>query len=853
MNITNFLKSVFVHHNEDPKGIYKNIIHQAWKEVRYDRNWWDIKVTTLDVFNNKVILLSNKEKAGLMVYLVKSAHRYYNGQTIFSSEDSAYQKLTIKQAFLAQLSRMRIELDEEDMVSAISTATRYNTRNAFAGRIPLKGILNQIQKKYPDGILPPALNDILASLAKKIKKDRNFCTDIEASKLSEQIHEIQHPSSEDQQKVVLFPGDIEFSQLVNEDIAKMPDTSLIWYQLITLCKKASGAKPSNKYLADSKALIQQIGADLFIKTVNEWFEFLIGLKERELRMSQIYGTQTYQMVSLEFLPAVVTESTKGLIWMCASLKNNALLNQIGRLAERAYRKIPGQGQTSTAIGNACLYTLCKTEGLEGIGHLSRLKTRIKLPSTVQLIEKYLQQAASNRNLPVTAIEDMAVDQLGLVNEERFFKLGDYQAKLKIEKVGKVNISWIKSDGTVQKSDPTVIKEKYPKELKQIKLTSKQIETSLSAQRDRLDSSFKSQTTYTWDHFQTYYANHGLLSYLCHRLIWNFEIAGVTKSVYWLNKEWVDQDKNIVPIIDIARVWLWHPALVTLGEVQSWRAFLIEKEIQQPIKQAFREIYLLTDAELNTRTYSNRMASHLLKQHQFSSLAKVRNWKYTIQGQFDNGADGTAHIDLPACGLIAAYWTEGVDAQDAVSDLGIFNYVSTDQVRFSDKVTKEPIQLIDVPVQVFSEVMRDVDLFVGVTSVGNDPEWRDNGGLPNYRDYWQAYSFGELNEAGKSRKEILERLLPRLKIAKVATLRDKFLVVEGTKRTYKIHLGSSNILMEPNDQYLCIVPDRSKKNTAENLFLPFEGDNGLSVIISKAFLLAEDNKISDPSILSQINC
>ncbi len=216
MGITNFIKNVFVSHKVDPKGVYKSIIHQAWKEVRYNRNWWDIKVTTLDVFNNRVIPLSNKEKAGLIVYLVKSAHRHYKGQSMFSSEDSAYQKLTIKRAFLAQLSRMQIELDNEDLVIAISTAIRHNTRNAFAGRMPLKGILNQIQKKYPAGILPIKLKVVLESLAKKIKKDKNFCTDIEAVKLSEQLHKIQYPSS-DQFKAALFPGDVEFSAQINQD------------------------------------------------------------------------------------------------------------------------------------------------------------------------------------------------------------------------------------------------------------------------------------------------------------------------------------------------------------------------------------------------------------------------------------------------------------------------------------------------------------------------------------------------------------------------------------------------------------------------------------------------------------
>ena len=156
------------------------------------------------------------------------------------------------------------------------------------------------------------------------------------------------------------------------------------------------------------------------------------------------------------------------------------------------------------------------------------------------------------------------------------------------------------------------------------------------------------------------------------------------------------------------------------------------------------------------------------------------------------------------------------------------------------------------IKTFSEVMRDVDLFVGVASVGNDPVWRDSGGLPAYRDYWTSYSFGELSEVAKSRKEILGSLVPRLKIKEVAVIKDKFLVVKGKLRTYKIHIGSTNILMEPNDQYLCIVPDRSQKNHTENLFLPFEGDTGLSIILSKAFLLAEDDKITDTTITSQIN-
>src|SRR5262249_40417532 len=145
----------------------------------------------------------------------------------------------------------------------------------------------------------------------------------------------------------------------------------------------------------------------------------------------------------------------------------------------------------------------------------------------------------------------------------------------------------------------------------------------------------------------------------------------------------------------------------------------------------------------------------------------------------------------------------------------------------------------------------VDLFVGVASIGNDPAWQDRGADERGLRYWHGYAFGELSNSAVTRREVLERLIPRLKIAERCSLADRFLVVRGNLRTYKTHLGSGNILMEPNDQYLCIVESRGTKPEAGGVFLPFEGDHTLSLILSKAFLLAADDKIADRSIVSQI--
>jgi hypothetical protein len=97
--------------------------------------------------------------------------------------------------------------------------------------------------------------------------------------------------------------------------------------------------------------------------------------------------------------------------------------------------------------------------------------------------------------------------------------------------------------------------------------------------------------------------------------------------------------------------------------------------------------------------------------------------------------------------------------------------------------------------------------------------------------------------------VLAALLPRLAIAARCTLAERFLVVRGDLRTYRIHLRSANILMSPDDQYLCIAAARDAR--ASKLFLPFDDDPVLCLILSKAFLLANDTKITDESITRQI--
>lgn len=454
------------------------------------------------------------------------------------------------------------------------------------------------------------------------------------------------------------------------------------------------------------------------------------------------------------------------------------------------------------------------------------------------------------------VKDLLVNDFGLKDDTLQQVFGEHFSEIKLLENGKTQINWYKPDGTPQKSEPAAVKKKFAAALKQWKETAKNIQQTFSEQRQRFDQFYRENKNISFPHFQRYFIEHEIIKYLTRKLIWQFENDNKTFSGFFFGKTWRNERNEIAPdwlTAPETRVTLWHPVGKSVAEIVAWRDLLTEFELKQPFKQAFREIYLLTDAELQTQTYSNRMAAHIIRQPQFSALTRLRGWKYGALGVWSYDRQAIAKIEIPAFKIRAEFWLSDLYTDELFTEENLFSYIGTDQVRFYSTQTKELLPLKAVPPLIFSEVMRDIDLFVGVCSIGNDPNWQDaSHERPRRFDaYWQRYSFGDLGEAAKVRKQVLEKILPRLKIASVAEIKDRFLIIKGKYRTYKIHIGSTNILMSPNDQYLCIVPDR-KEGVAENpIYLPFEGDNALSVILSKAFLLANDDQITDATILHQI--
>lgn len=847
MGVFNKIKQMFESESDSQKNIKNNInlgIEAILQEIKANnQSYYSIKFSDIKSYQD-LMKISDSEKVNLLLYCIRL--KFEENQ---KKNSVKYELIYILGDLINNILRTKLNIEDHEIILLIKNLIKYYPNDAPIFNFwPINNLVNQIEKQIKNRNLS---DDVVFAL-NKLKEEVNLYDisyyEKEKIKIISKIDNLLFTplDGENSIKPFVFLGKDDFSKVANQQIKLFSDhEKAFWYQILDLAQKSTGSKPTLKFTNASKDLLSKIDTNIFKKTVIDWFDFVIKSKDEFPTRQYYQGTFAISTPNVEVL--------KGLVWICANINDSHLIYKLSSLAERCYRKIPNLGPASASMGNACIYSLYKSEGLDGIGQLSRLKLRIKQNNTQKLIENYLNLAAEQQGISIHEIEDLAADDFELTNGSRTWQFDNYRAEINITGIGKIETKWIKPDGNLQKTAPTFVKEKFAEDFKELKNICKQIETNSTSQRDRIDRMFRSDRKISWLHFNNYYLNHGLLSYLSKKLIWSFTENNITTSAILINNQWKTNINETITPSEKSIVSLFHPSTSTIQNISNWRNFLIENKIQQPLKQAFREVYILTDAEIKTKSYSNRMAAHLLKQHQFNMLAKTRGWKYALLGCFDDGRDnGIAEINLKEFNLRAEFWINEVNADEAYNDTGIWNYVATDQVRFLNTISNETVDLIDVPVLVLSEILRDIDLFVGVASVGNDPTWQDTGGIPAYRDYWQSYSFGDLTEIAKMRKDILASLIPKLKINKIAEIKDKFLVVKGKLRTYKIHIGSTNILMEPNDEYLCIVQDRGTKNLTENIFLPFEGDNGLSIILSKAFLLAEDDKITDATITSQIN-
>jgi hypothetical protein len=263
----------------------------------------------------------------------------------------------------------------------------------------------------------------------------------------------------------------------------------------------------------------------------------------------------------------------------------------------------------------------------------------------------------------------------------------------------------------------------------------------------------------------------------------------------------------------------HPVVLErLGVLPAWRSLCFEREIVQPLRQVFREFYALAPAEIISSPESQRFVGHLLATGPLGGLMKNRGWN-------------TAGFEYPQ--PRKAFGALGLKAFFEVNDCGHYltetQTVTSGVVYFEDQAGQR-LPLETIPETVFSEVMRDVDLFVSVAQTADDHT--------------------SSKELIAQRQALLTALVGKLKLKGVSQ-EGGHAVIEGRRSIYYVHLATGAVYLGKG-RHLCIVPAESWKKP-QKLFLPFfaDDDKRIAEIFSKILLLSQDDKITDPHILEQI--
>jgi hypothetical protein len=727
--------------------------------------------------------------------------------------EQAWPLANARQDRLRELAKRRTPLPEADLAGLIDALATFSSWSFTSLEwVPLESLARLVRRSI-NGAGPSAA---LAGLAERRSAERGPA---EARRSAAILTELVGGNAP------LIDEDDDWGRAAAPTAGAHP----AWRPLLEHAATATASKPSRRWLATAETLVGDLGPEEFAELMTELLGALDAPPSGEMRRGAGIGA----LVGLDHVPrAVPTErnatTLRGLVWACSIAGGQQIARLVAAAAHACGRKIPDVGARSPRVVNACLWSLAAMQDEAGAEHLVALQQRTRKPAARARVSAALDLAAASAGVSREVLEDRAVPTHGLDAGPLVVRAGKATGEVTVEPPGRLNQRWTGASGRVLTRPPKSV----PRDVRDLRST-------LAVQRARLERLLAEGTSWPWSRFRDGVLAHPVTGAIAGSLI----VA-------------VDDGRSFLPsdrVPDLpadSTVRLWHPAGRPRGDVIGWRERLAELRIVQPFKQAHREVYLLTPAERAAGDHSPRFAGFVLRQHALAAICAARGWAARLQGPFDPGGDPCPTL-AQADGLTVTLETEPIEDEALWSGSGIYLYVRTGRVRF--RRAGLPVALDDVPPLVFSEALRDIDLSVSIAGIAADPTW-PQAAPAAWAERWHQQAFAALSPMGERRREVLERVLPGLPIAERAHLDGRYLVVRGTKGSYRIHLGSAGVLMEPGSRAICIVPAGGGALPGEpgHVWLPFEGDATLALVLSKALMLAADDRIDDPLVRLQLD-
>jgi len=393
-----------------------------------------------------------------------------------------------------------------------------------------------------------------------------------------------------------------------------------------------------------------------------------------------------------------------------------------------------------------------------------------------------------------AMEAKATQQ---IMEKSTLVLDDTTIKLVIDEQGKAELEVTKGDKTL-KSIPD--KYKKNKEVEALKDSKTYLTKQYSRTRLSLEQAMLSQTLFTAAELAKILEHPVVKAMLSKLVLFNPDTQA---SGFWQDGKLLSAEGTLTPLKATDKLLIAHPIhLFYAVQWDLYQKYLFDKEIKQPFKQVFRELYVPTKDELETSNRSERYQGHQVQPQKTVALLRGRGW--TVN--YEEGLQKVYHKEgFRATIYAAADWYTPSDVEAPTLEYVVF---------YNLKDGKE-VPMKEINPVIFSEVMRDVDLVVSVAHVGGvDPE--------------ASHSTMQMRGA-------LARESARLFKLTNVEVKERYILVKNEHGDYSLHLGSG--MISRGGLQINVVAVQSQHRG--RVFLPFVDDDPKTAeIISKMKLLSE---------------
>ena len=378
------------------------------------------------------------------------------------------------------------------------------------------------------------------------------------------------------------------------------------------------------------------------------------------------------------------------------------------------------------IANTCAAALGTQDDAAAFAALGLMKARVTNRNVSKQIARALETAAARRGMSPSELLELSIPTMGLdASGRREETIGDEVAVMAIDAEGEVSLAWRGPDGQGRANPPKAFVDAHAAEVRRLKEEAKELKKAVALERGRIEDLFVEDREWDIETWRQRYVRHPLSGTFGRRLIWRVVDGSSSRSVMPADDGTLSRGGWLGGRGGRGRA---HSTLAPDrcdGDGRRLLACGAHRAADPPAVQAGIPRGLPAHPGRGSDGSGfGPVRGHILLYSQARALMLARRWGTNFLGPFDGGDVGIAKREFPSHGLRAEFRHDAIwPLEPARSEV---THCTTGQVRFIRIGDGEPVPLREVPAIVFSEAMRDVDLFVSVSSVGADRNWQDRG-------------------------------------------------------------------------------------------------------------------------------